>query len=226
MDPQSLFGVLTLGFSLGLLHAFDADHIMAVSVMTSKTRHIKNRFLVALTTARYCIQWAFGHGGMLLILGLLLVVLDLEIPPAMSIVAEKAIGVFLVAMGGWIIWQLRDNRIKLHVHQHGDIHHVHLANERGARHNHKPVLVGITHGLAGSAPVFALLPAVNSGNSWLVFSYLGLFSAGVLISMFLFGLLFGQLLGWINHFGDRLYNLSRLIIGGISIGFGSYWLLS
>lgn len=230
MHTQTLFGVLTLGFSLGLLHALDADHIMAVSVLAAKIRPLKSRLLVALTTLRYCMQWAFGHGGILLLLGVLLVAWELPLPSALPIVAEKIIGLFLIAMGGWIIWQLRDNKIKLHVHKHshdhGNIQHVHLAAQSGSGHNHKPVLIGITHGVAGSAPIFALLPAIGSSNQWLALGYLMLFSGGVLIAMMLFGLFFGQVVGWLDQFGNRLFRIARFVLATVSIIFGSYWLIA
>ena len=230
MDPTSLFGILTLGFSLGLLHALDADHIMAVSVLSTKTRHLKSRFKVALVTCRYCLKWALGHGGVLLFLGVLLLFLEIQLPPTLSFLAEKAVGVFLVAMGVWIIWQARDSNLRLNVHKHSqsgeEIHHVHLASESDGAHSHKPMLIGMTHGLAGSAPMLALLPAIGNNNHWLAITYLMLFSGGVLVSMLLFGLFFGQLLGWIDRLGNRVFRISRWTLGLTSALFGSYWLIA
>ena len=56
------------------------------------------------------------------------------------------------------------------------------------RANHAPILVGMMHGLAGSAPALALVPVVAHGQLWMALTYLVLFSVGVLLAMLVFGL--------------------------------------
>ncbi len=221
---DSLFAILSLGFGLGLLHALDADHIMAVTTLSSRQAQGKNgnRW----RTLRFCSQWALGHGGVLLLLGTVVLVAGISLPPQLSMVAEKLVGVILIALGLWIFWQFYRNKLQLRVHSHDDVTHVHLAEPASNRHDHSPVLVGITHGLAGSAPVLALVPVANNGHGWFGLLYICLFSLGVLLSMFVFGLGFNTMQERLEHYSTRLFNLSRLLMATLSISFGSYWLFA
>ena len=165
-----------------------------------------------------------------LLLGLLLWVSGYQLPGIVSEIAEKAIGVLLILLGSWIIWKVCKQQLHFHIHHHGDVAHMHLTDKADNQHSHQPVLVGVIHGMAGSAPVMALIPAFGSSGSsigpWVGMSYLGLFSLGVLIAMVSFGLFFGQLQNWLSQCGNRIYQGSRILIGFSSILFGTYWLVS
>ncbi|MBX2884401.1 MAG: sulfite exporter TauE/SafE family protein [Granulosicoccus sp.] len=226
MEQHTIISVLSLGFSLGLIHALDADHIMAVSLLSSRTRHLRNKVAIVLTTLGYCFKWALGHSLILLTAGALLAIYGIQLPENLQLVAEKLVGVFLVAMGLIIAWQFWRNRIQLKVHQHGDISHVHLVEHNQRVHSHKPVLIGMVHGLAGSAPVLAILPLLGGNQVSVGMLYLTLFSIGVMISMMIFGLLFGRLQHWFTRFGDRAFQVARLTLGLASIVFGGYWLFA
>jgi len=226
MEQHTIYSVLSLGFTLGLIHALDADHIMAVSLLASRTRQLTNKISFVFTTIGYCLRWALGHSAILLIVGFLLFFLNIQLPDALQIAAEKLVGVILITMGVVISWQLWRNRIQLQVHRHDDISHVHLIEKNKKHHNHKPVLLGVVHGLAGSAPVVAILPMLGSQQASIGLAYLAVFSIGVMLSMIIFGLLFGRLQLWLIRFGNRAFQLARLILALSSIGFGSYWLLS
>ncbi len=228
MDLPTILGILSLGFSLGLLHALDADHIMAVSVLAAKIQNLRSRRQAAITTIRYCLKWATGHGGALMLVGGLALLLGWQLPAAVSHWAERLIGILLIVLGTWLIYKALTNKIQLHVHKHEneELVHVHLTQDSNSQHSHQPVLVGLVHGLAGSAPVLALIPALQTGQHWLGMAYLLLFCIGVVVSMLVFGLFFGQLQVWLTRFGQGVYKASRLIIGASSIVFGSYWLLN
>jgi len=226
MEQHTIFSVLSLGFTLGLIHALDADHIMAVSLLSSHTRKLGSKLAVVLTTIGYCLKWALGHSVILLIIGGLLLFSGIQLPESVQTVAEKLVGALLVAMGLMIAWQVWRNRIQLQVHQHGDFSHVHLIEKDAKNHSHKPVLMGVVHGLAGSAPVLAILPVLGSQQAGIGLLYLSLFSAGVMLSMIVFGLLFGRLQHWLQAFGNRVFQFARLTLALTSIGFGGYWLFS
>ena len=81
--PDSAWSVLVLGFALGLVHACDADHIMAVSALSLRRAGTRLR-----PPLRHCLRWALGHGGVLLVLCLALLALDLQLPPSMMVLAE------------------------------------------------------------------------------------------------------------------------------------------
>ena len=225
MDIGSVTHFLVLGFGLGLLHALDADHIMAVSSLASSNINDKRNWSVRGLMA-FCSRWAVGHGATLIALAALLIFARIELPLAVSVYAEKAIGLLLIGLGLYILWTLSQQKITLKFHSHDDITHVHLAHSDQTQHNHQPIMVGVVHGLAGSAPILALLPATSNANPWVGLSYAALFSGGVLIAMVVFGLCLGKLQNWIMAWGQRVFQYSRVVIALISISFGGYWLFA
>ena len=226
MDISTIYSVLALGFGLGLLHALDADHVMAVSMLAANKDKRPKRFRVADIIA-FCSKWAIGHGGVLILLTLALIMFGAQLPPSVSHFAEKLVGLLLIALGGWLLWNLYSQRIHLHAHDHDGVTHVHLSHQKDSHHTHQPVLIGITHGLAGSAPVLALIPALDGshGSAWLGLIYVMMFSLGVLIAMMVFGVFFSRLQNWLIGMGQRIYQLGRLLMALCSVGFGTYWLL-
>lgn len=221
-----LIALLSMGFTFGLLHALDADHVMAVSTMSSSQQGFKSR---ARHTLAFCSRWALGHGGILCVLAAALLAFNLQLPAWLHTSAEKLVGVILIALGIWIIWSFRQNKVRLRIHSHGEHVHAHLADESHSGKNvndHGPVFVGITHGLAGSAPVLALLPTLELANGAWGFLYVLLFSLGVLCMMMLFGLSFGYAQSKLIQFSARIFEWSRLLIASISIAFGAYWIAS
>ena len=221
-----LIALLSMGFTFGLLHALDADHVMAVSSMSSSHEGIQSR---TKHTFAFCARWAVGHGGILCVLAAALLAFNLQLPSWLHTGAEKLVGVILIALGLWIAWSFRQNKVRLRIHAHGDHVHAHLADASHSNksvNDHGPVFVGITHGLAGSAPVLALLPTLEFASSTWGFLYVLLFSLGVLCMMAIFGLGFGYAQMRLIRFSTRLFELSRLFVASISIGFGAYWLSS
>ncbi len=215
---------MTLGFWLGLLHALDADHIMAVSVLASADGQNAKAWSIR-RMLRFCCAWAFGHGAVLFSLALLLVFAEVELPTIIADFAEKLIGVFLITLGGWVLYTIRQHRLSLHVHCHDDLTHVHLTNTRQTHDTHSSVLVGVTHGFAGSAPVLALIPAMKTTSAWIGLSYIMLFSLGVLCAMLVFGLFFGRLQQWLARLGQKVFQLSRMLMASACITLGCYWFL-
>jgi cytochrome c biogenesis protein CcdA len=219
MNPE-LFSLLSLGFMLGMMHALDADHVMAVSVL-SVGRPSLGR------TLRFSANWAIGHGGVLLCSGIVLFGLGLAIPETLQRLAEIGVGVVLIALGLWCFWNFRQRRLSLEQHSHGKMVHRHWhqsgdETHRGhGRGGHAPIMVGMLHGLAGSAPAMALIPAMAQGQMEAAFGYLMVFSLGVMLSMVAFGLGWGSLLQRLN---ERLLDWSRRLVAASSIIIGGYWL--
>jgi len=232
---ETTLALLSLGFGLGLLHALDADHIMAVSALAyGKTSDGKGQRSRS-QTVQFCIRWAIGHGGILLLLASLIIFAGIALPESVSFFAEKLVGIILISLGVWIFWQFYQNRLQLRVHSHDGLTHVHLADGKlekvkHFRHDHRPVLVGITHGLAGSAPVLAIVPlyqsAAESTIGWFGLLYVAMFSLGVVLTMLVFGLFFNTFQTLLENYSRRLFDYSRLFLASVSIGFGSYWLLA
>lgn len=220
-----IYSILTLGFGFGLLHALDADHIMAISSMVSGQNKGQINGSVRQMVG-FCARWAIGHASVLLALAVLFIFAKFELPAVVPVIAEKLIGILLISLGCWILWTVRKHKITLETHSHDHITHTHLAQPGKQHNNHQPVLVGITHGLAGGASVLAIIPALQISNAWLGLCYVGLFSVGVLTTMLVFGCFLGKLQHWISNWGQRLFQISRIIVAFTSIAFGSFWLFA
>lgn len=218
--------LILLGFSLGLVHALDADHVMAVTVLSSSKPGFAR-------TLRHCAHWALGHGFVLLSAGILLFGLGVAIPDGLVWLAEVLVGVFLIGMGLFCLWRFRCERIVLVEHRHGEVTHRHWQIEGDRTHaraaandrsGHAPVMVGMLHGFAGSAPALALIPVVAQGQVAGALGYLLLFSLGVMLAMLAFGLGFGKLQQWLGRRSVSLMNRSRHLIALTSMVVGGYWL--
>lgn len=223
ISPWVMIGA---GFSLGLVHALDADHVMAVSALSNR----KN--VSFLTTISYCLKWALGHGAVLMLVGVLFFGLGFELPASMLNVAEASVGVLLIIIGVFCLVRIRKQKLRLHVHQHGDVRHAHwLVQDKSKTTSHEahtPTMVGMLHGLAGSAPALALVPMVSQGASseqlGLAVIYLVVFSFGVLLAMALFGLGLGAAQQKLQRFNTRFFQWSQYLIASGSIILGSFWL--
>jgi hypothetical protein len=219
--------VLPLAFGLGMLHALDADHVVAVAGLAARCR---SRRAAMAASAR----WAIGHGLSLWVIGAAVLLLGLAVPEDFSAGAERGVAVALVLIGIWVLWDLRRSGPHLHFHRHGRVgFHAHLHAHAGAEpgevraphaHEHGAVTVGLLHGAAGSAPLLALLPLSQTGSPWLGLAYLILFGLGVLTAMVIFGGLFGGLLIWVAGRGRMLIKSLRLAVALSAIGLGAHML--
>jgi sulfite exporter TauE/SafE len=237
-----MLSLLITGLGLGLLHALDADHVMAVSALSNRKPSLRR-------TLTFSANWAVGHGSVLIVLGLLFFGLGVALPKAIQQIAESSVGVLLIVLGLACFWQFHKEKIVLnkHTHEHsqGSIEHTHLhvidhakshdtdnLNNGAKKSNspqqvkeaHAPVMVGILHGLAGSAPALALIPAMIHSSLSEAMGYLLLFSAGVLFSMVAFGLSFGLVQKKLQQKSVKLFNGSRKVIASMAVGVGFYWL--
>lgn len=231
MIETSMFGLLSFAFFVGMIHAFDADHVMAVAAISGK----KNRFLSIL---KYSAKWGLGHGGILVLCGMLFLLWGIELGDTLIRVAELSIGIILCVAGGMLLWSLKIKKIDIVEHTHGNVTHTHLVeveknvgearahkNKNGLfNHDHTPILVGFVHGLAGSAPVIALLPSLLVENKLTAIFYLLLFSIGCLIGMVSFGACLAKAQSYAYKVSVKVIAIFRGCIGSGAILFGLYWL--
>ncbi|WP_455200704.1 HoxN/HupN/NixA family nickel/cobalt transporter [Kaarinaea lacus] len=225
MENTDLLTLITLAFGLGIVHALDADHIMAVSGLASTRVSFRN-------SLQFCIRWATGHGLALLIIGICVYFLGMAIPHSLSHYAESAVGFMLIAIGSWIIWELKIKNAHLHFHRHDGLPdhahwHAHDHNHKQHSkdphiHKHNAVIVGVLHGTAGSAPLLVLIPLASLGSPAYGIAYLFVFSLGVLLTMILFGGFIGSIYQWLTKLGTGFVKTLRTIIAASSILFGSY----
>jgi hypothetical protein len=220
------FSWLVLAFGLGLLHAFDADHVMALSVFATGKRRARDGMRAGL-------RWSLGHGLVLGVTGVFLFGLGRALPTAFSVIAERAVGGTMVLLGIYVFFDLVRRRGHLHFHEHEGLPphaHWHSHDKANAHHHdHGPLMVGALHGLAGSAPILAVLPAA-ARSPGLGLAYLLIFSAGV-------GLAMAAVSGLLGHFAGRLSSPAhasrsrgitalRMLSATGSIGLGAWIALS
>ncbi len=186
MTP-SIVAVLALGALLGLRHAFEPDHLAAVSTLA--TRPGGRRLWSA---ARLGLIWGLGHTVTVGAVTLLVLVLGVQLPARLWPTAELLVAALLILLGMMVIWRYARGRWHMHAHTHSAAApHLHLhSHAADASHGHAHASVdarrslgfGIAHGLAGSGAIAALLvAAVPDTMSRLV--YFAAFSAGTIVGM-------------------------------------------
>jgi len=218
VDYSQLPMILMFAFGLGLLHSLDADHIMAVSNLASGQSSTK-------ASVTFCLRWALGHGFTLLVIGLLVFAVGISLPVSLSLYAEVAVGLMLVIIGAVVLFDIFRQRAHIHFHQHdGLLEHAHWHShkkEKSHRHTHTAIFVGVLHGLAGSAPLLAIIPIARTEQPVYAFIYLAVFSLGVLFAMLLFGGLLGVFTKKILSLSESLFRWVRVALGFGAITAGS-----
>jgi sulfite exporter TauE/SafE len=194
-EPLSAAPVLAFGFVLGLKHAVEADHLAAVSAIVSERKSLWSSSLVGGL-------WGVGHTLALLVAGVAVILFHFRVGERTERALEFTVGLMLVALGANALRKLaRGGRLHLHVHRHGGRAHIHPHVHDGAPepepHTHhglrlgpRPLLVGMLHGLAGSAALTLLvLSTISSPAVGLL--YLVVFGVGSAGGMMLMSALFG-----------------------------------
>ena len=197
MNPESgVMVAVMLGFFLGLRHATDADHVVAVSTIASQYRSLWRGLWVG-------VAWGLGHTTPLVVIGFTILVFKDTVLDRYELVApvfEFGVGAMLFFLGVQVFWNLSRGRLHLHDHTqdygpHVHIHATHSSMEsmlieksHGFFHFGRPFFrkksyfIGFVHGLAGSAAIMLmLLPKLPS--LWIGAMYLVLFSIGTMVSM-------------------------------------------
>ena len=192
---MSPLAVLGLGFVLGMRHATDPDHVVAVTTIVSQQRSL-------LRAARTGMLWGVGHTATILLAGGAIVLLKLQleqIPPRVGLSLEMAVAVMLIVLG--LLTLAGDDR---------------RVSESTAR----PMTIGFVHGLAGSAAVATLPQVALIPDPWWAVGYLGVFGIGTIAGMMLVtASIAAPSLFAVNRFAGMNRTL-RIASGMASIGFG------
>jgi high-affinity nickel-transport protein len=245
----TFFNIVVAGFILGIWHAKDADHVVAISTIVARERSV-------LGAARIGALWGLGHTLTITAVGGAIILFSVVIPKHLEATMEMAVGVMLILLGvmnlsGFTKWlrQLAgplapSGGLHLHIHNHGDFAHTHFHGHDAGRHGHdaadtplsrldqklarvpyysvlRPLVVGIVHGLAGSAAI-ALLVLAAVTDAWLGVAYLLVFGLGSIIGMVLISTVLAAPLAYsmvrFPRFGTHL----RIVSGLVSMAFGVY----
>ncbi len=201
----TLLGILFLGFFLGMRHATDSDHVIAVTTIVSRQRRISEAALTG-------IFWGIGHSLTLLVVGGAIILFGIVIPERVGMSLEFCVALMLILLG---FLNLRGFKRELtgvversahkHPHQHGDYVHSHSHGHEPSEHGHaeeeipaarldrrfgrsriyhaaRPIIIGVVHGLAGSAAVALLVLPIIREPVWAM-AYLLVFGAGTIVGM-------------------------------------------
>lgn len=183
--------VLVLGFLIGMQHALEVDHVAAVASLASRARTLGS-------VVRHGAIWGLGHSLTLLAVGGAVILLGETVPDWLARALEVGVGIMLVLLGADVVRRLLRERVHFHLHGHDDgVVHLHAHSHAGEavahdpdRHRHahprglplRTLLVGMTHGLAGSAAL--LLLAVGSvQSSGMALLYIVVFGFGSIVGM-------------------------------------------
>lgn len=214
----AFISVIALGFFLGMRHATDADHVVAVTTIISRQQSLRSAALIGAL-------WGAGHTLTIFIVGSAIILFGIVISPRLGLTMELSVGVMLILLGimnlsGMMHWiaetftpfhqasvRAGDARANSQVHSHGDYFHRHAHGHDPENHGHaenatplgwidrnfarlgmyqalRPFIVGLVHGLAGSAAVALLLLTTIRNPYWAVI-YLLVFGVGTIAGMML-----------------------------------------
>ena len=247
---SGLLPILALGFFLGMRHATDPDHVIAVSTIVARHRRVGHAALIGLA-------WGVGHTVTILVVGGGIILFNWVIPDRLGLSMELMVGVMLIILGimnlTGVLGRAREVVATTasgapphsHAHTHGDYVHTHTHGHAPEAHPHdpertpvawldrhlgpagpyrlfRPLIVGIVHGLAGSAAVALLVLTTIRDPSWSIL-YLVIFGIGTIAGMMLITALISLPFAYAGAQGlARLNRGLRLATGAISLAFGLF----
>jgi ABC-type nickel/cobalt efflux system permease component RcnA len=203
MELLPLITALVAGFA----HALEPDHMAAVTTFVSRRPR-------PLQAVGFGLRWGVGHSAAILVVGVVLIALDLRFSDVVARGLEFGVGGMLLCLGVWLLWSVLHERAhrladdgakESHAHAHGDGH--------DHSHRHGTLWVGMAHGLAGTAPLVALVATMTS-SPWAAGAYLLFFGVGTTLAMGVYamvaGLVFDQAGMRVPHLGRTLRTLTAL----------------
>ncbi len=191
LQANNPFLIIIAGLMIGLLHAFEPDHLSAVSTQilknnnnSSNSKKLELRSLSIRSSLRG-VFWGMGHTSSIMLMGLLIAGLSLNIPDNFFISAEVVVGFMLIVLG--ILTFTNKSIFKqkhVHPHKHSNgIDHTHSHNhDVDHKHGHKSYLIGCIQGIAGTGGIVALIASTMNGFDMMIY-FLILFGMGSIIGM-------------------------------------------
>ncbi|MDH5478114.1 MAG: sulfite exporter TauE/SafE family protein [Nitrospinota bacterium] len=202
------------GLAAGVAHTLlGPDHLAAVAVFSTQDRR---------PSGRTGLTWGLGHAAGALVIGLIIMALREALHIELfSSIAERMVGVVLIGVGLWGLYQALGRRVHLHGHFHDGgwhvHHHVHGAEELERHaprledephspphdHTHAAFGVGMLSGLAGASHILGVSPALAMPTAVMSAVYLGAFAVGSVVSMTLFSMAAGSVSARLSALAGR-----------------------
>ena len=220
MTPTLILGV---GFLVGLGHAFEADHVSAVSTQIVKQKTLAKNSIKSCFAKSSILGaiWGAGHTTSLVLFGFATYLLTITLTPEIFLGFEFLVGAMLVFLGlsTVINKKIRFKHTHPHKHSDGKIHFdAHNHGEEDHTHNHKSYVIGLIHGLAGSGTL-VVLTAGTFDSIETTLAFVGVFGLGSAIGM----MLISGVLGLPLIFSHKISNFKKILryaAGGFSIILG------
>jgi hypothetical protein len=189
-DGAPLLVALGVAFLLGLRHASDPDHLVAVTSLVAAEGGDTKK------AARLGAWWGVGHATALVVIGVPLIAFKTSLPQGLEAGAEKAIGGVILVLAARVIYKWARGDYRATSHAHGDGHGSRRHLRRGHNHGHVKVRtrgqalgIGLLHGLAGTGTIVLLLIAalpsrLDAGLALAVFAPMSIVSMAALTAAF------------------------------------------
>jgi high-affinity nickel-transport protein len=246
----SFLSILAVGFFLGMRHATDPDHVIAVTTIVSNQRNSMRAALIGAF-------WGVGHTLTIFVVGAGIILFNLVIPVRVGLSMELCVAVMLVILGlmnvagflrslpaGSIQNPVEENVVHSHPHSHGDYTHNHPHTHQTGGHLHptddmplawmdrvfgtvslyqylRPFVVGVVHGLAGSAAVALLVLTTIRNVHWAI-AYLLIFGVGTIAGMMLITMSLATAFRMVGKTRQKFSRRLALASGLLSLGFGLF----
>jgi len=217
-DGTTLLVVMVVAIVLGLRHASDPDHLAAVTTLiaSGKERAARRAGILGLV-------WGLGHATSLFVFGIPIVLYRAYLPEVVQRGAETTVGLLIVCLAGWLLVRWRRGSLAVHAHGDREPRHAHgPAHPRKARTRPQAYVIGLIHGLGGSAGVGILLIASIPSHALAVVA-LAVFAVGTAVSMALLSSGFGLTLS--SAPVQRSFQRLAPVLGMVSLAFGIWYAL-
>ncbi|RYX85220.1 hypothetical protein EON83_06395 [bacterium] len=229
--PASIAATLGIGFVLGLRHALDTDHIVAVGTLVARERSFWRSTQIGAI-------WGLGHTVTLFAMGLLIIGFGLSIPENVGHWLELSVAAMLILLGARTLWLWKRGEGHICAHEHNGHRHVHFhkygqhpcadapPTPSGQGRHSQSFLVGMVHGLSGSAELMLLVLATIHQPLWALV-FIAIFGVGMMVAMFALTAIFARLLTFTARFQNGWAYVDsglRVFSGVASVAFGSFLL--
>lgn len=219
----TLFSVVVLGLFLGMRHATDADHVIAVSTIVSRENKLRSATLIGGL-------WGIGHTITVMIVGTAILLFGVVIPRRTGLALEFSVGLMLITLG---LLNLKDLRNWFRNFKDRDADNSYPQEDPTTNRLDRifgnlrfyqvlrPLLVGCVHGLAGSAALALMVIPIIQDPRWAV-AYLMVFGLGTIVGMMFITAAISVPFTWTArrsaHFNRRL----GVATSFLSVGFGLF----